>query len=163
MIRCWRSWENKEGCHEKGFHYFSRIFGRVSGFSDGCVCCEEETRSGKVKTCRNKDGVVDEKERRMEMKKIDLNGDGKIDAKEKRISWLHSRSKVNTAMELKYDTNSDGWIEADEAREMLRHRYRLIKTNGQVKVDSAIEREYDMNGDGVIDRLEAEALKDDLE
>ncbi len=127
---------------------------------------------------KNKDGVVDKKERVMEKKwehkqkskvntwwekRADKNADGIISPKERRLSWQHSRSHVNTALEQKYDADGNGWLEPEEAKELLRDRHTLIKTNGKAKVDSALEEEYDTDGDGIIDAAEAEALKEDIE
>lgn len=113
------------------------------------------------------DGIVDDNEirewKRLQKEKIDLNGDGKIDAKERRLCWRHARSRVNAHREGKYDINSNGWLEPEEVRVMLRDRYMLIKKNGMAKVNTEIEQEYDTNGDGIIDSTEAEALKQDTE
>jgi hypothetical protein len=113
----------------------------------------------------NNDGVVDSTElsswKQFEKESLDLNNDGVVDAKERRLCWKHARSRVNTALEQKYDKNGDGWLEPAEAKEMLKDRYTLIKTQGQAKVDSAVEEEYDTNNDGVIDASEAEAMKED--
>jgi len=115
----------------------------------------------------NNDGVVDSNElsawKKLEKERIDLNNDGVIDPKERRLSWRHARSKVNTALEQKYDTNSDGWLEPNEVKELLKDKHTLIKTHGQAKVDTEIESEYDANKDGVIDAEEAKSLKEDLE
>jgi Ca2+-binding EF-hand superfamily protein len=115
----------------------------------------------------NNDGKVDADElsawKKLEKERIDLNNDGVIDAKEKRLSWRHGRSKVNTALEQKYDKNSDGWLEPDEIKELLKDKHALIKTQGKAKVDTAIEAEYDTDKDGIIDASEAKALKEDTQ
>lgn len=114
----------------------------------------------------NNDGIVDNSElsawKTLEKERIDLNSDGIIDAKERRLCWRHARSRVNTALENKYDTNGDGWLEPDEVKELLKDRYTLIKTSAQAKVDTEIEAEYDTNNDGIIDANEAKDLKEDL-
>ena len=123
---------------------------------------------------RNKDGRVDRKEwhmekewernwKTLESQRLDLNGDGVISPKERRRCWAHARSRVNTALEAKYDTNNDGWLQPEETKEFLQDRQALIKTEGKAQVDSSIEEEYDTDGDGIIDAQEAEALKEDLE
>jgi len=95
---------------------------------------------------KNKDGVVTKKEWKMEKK------------------WEQKkRSKVNTALEKKYDADADGYLEPSERIQMLEDKYRLIQTNGQAKVDTAIEESYDTNSDGIIDVKEAQQLKEDLE
>jgi Ca2+-binding EF-hand superfamily protein len=115
----------------------------------------------------NGDGTVDGNElsawKTLEKERIDLNNDGIIDAKERRLCWRHARSKVNTELEKKYDINSNGWLEPEEIREMLKAKHALIETNGQAKVDSDSEAEYDINNDGVIDSSEAGALKEDIQ
>ncbi|MFC1592728.1 hypothetical protein ACFL4C_01800 [Candidatus Omnitrophota bacterium] len=104
---------------------------------------------------RNKDGVVDKKEWKTEKK---------VEHKQRReVSWRHSRAKVNTPLEAKYDSDGDGWLQPDEAKELMQAKYSLVKTHGKAKVDSALEEEYDENNDGVIDLDEAEELKADLE
>jgi Ca2+-binding EF-hand superfamily protein len=114
----------------------------------------------------NNDGRVDRDElaawRQLEKERIDLNQDGNIDAKEKRLCWMHARSRVNTALEAKYDTNGDGWLEPDEVRSYLTDRYAVVKTNGRAVVDSDLEAEYDTNHDGVIDSDEVQLLKSEL-
>jgi len=114
----------------------------------------------------NNDGKVDAGElaawKKLEKERIDLNNDGVIDAKEKRLSWRHARSRVNTPLESKYDKNSNGWLEPDEVKAMLRDKHELIKTSGKAKVDTEVEKEYDKNKDGVIDANEAKDLKDDV-
>lgn len=98
---------------------------------------------------RNKDGVVDQKEMKMEH------------AWEHR-HWIKERAKVNTPLETKYDTNGDGWLEPSERKELLKDKYELIKTNGKAKVDTATEAEYDTNKDGIIDAKEAELMFKDI-
>jgi len=114
----------------------------------------------------NEDGIVDAAElsrwKKLERERIDLNGDGIISPKERRLCWRHARSRVNTALEAKYDVNNDGWLEPEEVKELLKDRYILIKTKGQAKVDSLIEEEYDTDNDGIISPQEARALKEDL-
>ncbi|MFH1339435.1 MAG: hypothetical protein ABIH40_06305 [Candidatus Omnitrophota bacterium] len=111
--------------------------------------------------------VVDSDElsawKKLEKERIDLNNDGIIDAKEKRLCWRHARSRVNTPLEEKYDKNADGWLEAEEVKELLKDKRTLIKTHGQAKVDTDIEREYDTNGDGILDAGESEVLKEDIQ
>jgi len=133
----------------------------------------EHKQSSKVNTWwekradTNADGVLDSNElaawKTLEKERIDLNNDGVIDAKERRLCWRHGRSRVNTELEQKYDTNSDGWLEPNEVKELLQDKYTLIKTHGQAKVDTETEAEYDTNKDGIIDVDEAQALKNDLD
>jgi Ca2+-binding EF-hand superfamily protein len=115
----------------------------------------------------NNDGKVDAQElaswKQLTKERIDLNNDGQIDAKERRLCWQHTRSKVNTPVEKKYDKNGNGWLEPEEAKEMLKDKYTLIQTQGKAKVDTQLEKEYDTNSDGVIDKLEAVGLKGDLQ
>jgi len=113
-------------------------------------------------TDKNKDGVVDKKERRMKKDYLDRNDDGVVDAKEKRLSWKHKSSKVNTFLEKKYDDNGDGWLSTSEQKDLLEDRYAMIKSDGKAKVNTAIEAEYDTNDDGILDADEAEELKEDL-
>ena len=131
----------------------------------------ENRQSAKVNTWwerradSNGDGVVDANElaawKQLTKERLDLNNDGIIDAQERRLSWRHARARVNTALEKKYDANSDGWLEPAEVKELLKDRYTLIKTQGKAKVDTAIEEDYDTNEDGVIDAQEAKAMNED--
>jgi Ca2+-binding EF-hand superfamily protein len=75
---------------------------------------------------------------------------------------MHSRAKVNTPIEKKYDANGDGWLQPDEVREMLKDKQAIIKTHGKAKVDTELEARYDANGDGIIDANEAKAMAGDL-
>ncbi len=93
----------------------------------------------------------------------DLNGDGVIDSNEKLVSFKQARSRVNTAVETKYDADGDGWISCDEAKQLLQDKYTIIKTDGKAKVDTAVEKAYDTNLDGVIDSSEAAQIKEILE
>ena len=95
---------------------------------------------------KNKDGVVDKKEWKMQKK------------------WEHrQRSRVNNKFERKYDADGDGWLEPSEAKKLLEDKWQLIKTEGKAKVDCPIEAEYDINSNGIIDYEEAQAMKEDLQ
>ena len=98
---------------------------------------------------RNKDGVVDQKEMKMERKW-------------ERKQWMKSKAKVNNPVEVKYDKNGDGFLEPAEMKEMLKDKHELIRTNGKAKVDTATEAEYDTNKDGIIDAKEAELMFKDI-
>lgn len=116
---------------------------------------------------KDKDGIVDATEltswKIIEKKHLDLNHNGIIEDVEIRRSWKYADSRVNTALEKKYDKNNDGWLQPAEARELLKDKYRIITTHGKAIVDTDIEYEYDINADGVIDKDEAEAIKEDLQ
>jgi Ca2+-binding EF-hand superfamily protein len=113
------------------------------------------------------DGNVSEGERaawkEKEKERIDLDGDGVISPKERRLSWRHAKSKVNKPIEEQYDANKDGWLQEEEAKEMLKAKHAMIETKGEAKVDTEIEEEYDTDGNGVIDKKEAKTLKEDLD
>ena len=120
-------------------------------------------RPWEAKADTNGDGKVSAAEmRKHHFGVMDANGDGKIAQMERKLFWVHRRAKVDTALEKKYDINSNGLLEGDEAQELLKDRLRIISTEGRAKVDSVIEREYDANNDGVIDKEEAETIKDAL-
>ena len=114
----------------------------------------------------NNDARVDADElsswKKLEKERIDFNHNGVIDAKERRLCWRHARSRVNTALEDNYDQNQDGWLQPEEARQLLEDRYVIIKSQGKAKVDTPLEADYDTNADGVIDLGEAKELKEDL-
>ena len=114
----------------------------------------------------NDDGMVSQRERYEWKEKqeelADINNDGVVDNKEKRLTWKYARSKVNTSLEKKYDTDGSGYLEPDEARVMLEDRYAVIQSNGKAVVNTPIEAEYDTDNNGIIDSDEAEELKDDL-
>ena len=96
------------------------------------------------------DGVVDKGElnawKNQQRSRMDLDGDGQISPKERRLSWRHARSRVNTAVERKYDSNSDGWLEAAEVKEMLQAKHALIKSNGKAKVDTVMNESFGFGG-----------------
>jgi Ca2+-binding EF-hand superfamily protein len=120
-------------------------------------------RPWEAKADTDNDGKVSAAELRAHhLSVLDSDGDGKIDAAERKAYWVNRKSKVNTAVEAKYDADGNGWISGDEAGEMLRDRLRIINTHGRAKVDSALEAEYDADGDGIVDREEAEAIRDAL-
>ncbi len=114
---------------------------------------------------KNQDGNVDMQEleawKKLERERIDLNGDGVVSPKEKRLCWRHARSKVNTNLERKYDQNGNGWLETNEVKELLKSRYKYVKSNGKASVDSSIEEGYDADANGIIDSKEAQALNED--
>jgi len=56
----------------------------------------------------DKDGIVEKNEVANNKEGMDLNNDGIVDRVERRRAWLHSRAKVDTSLEAKYDTNADG-------------------------------------------------------
>ena len=104
----------------------------------------------------NKDGVVDKKEKKIEVgweskkvleinipleKSADLNKDGVVDGNELRIS----REKI--------DVNNDKVVDAREKH--------LAELREESKVNTVIERKYDLNSDGELDTAEkAELFKD---
>ena len=109
---------------------------------------------------RNKDGKVGPREHRAFVhKSMDKNNDGRVDLKERAGYWSAAKSGVNTPLEKKYDADGDGWLTGDEAREFMRDRLRLIRTDGRAKVSNPLERRFDADGDGIIDRDEAEAIR----
>jgi len=142
-------------------------FKRADKNKDGIVDVKEKqaAKKHKKKAGQNKNEVINEDEiaawKKLRMEKMDLNRDGKIDADEKRISWRHVKSRANTAIKKKYDLNGDGWLDQQEAKKLLKDKYEIIKTKGEAKVDTNIEEGYDTNEDGVIDSEEAEAIKED--
>jgi len=117
---------------------------------------------------RNKDGVVDRKEVKMErrwehkqhMKTVDKNADGVIQPAEKKLE----ASRVNTPWEKRADTNSDGRVSADEfsawkaqAKERIdlnddgtidAKERRLSWRHSKARVNKPLEAKYDANGDG---------------
>ncbi len=120
-------------------------------------------RPWEAKADTNNDGKVSPAEmRKHHFGVMDEDKNGKITKIERKLFWIHRRAKVDTALEKKYDINSNGLLEGDEAQQLLRDRLRIINTNGRAKVDSVIEREYDANLDGIIDKAEAETIKDAL-
>ncbi len=120
-------------------------------------------RPWEAKADTNNDGKVSAEEmRKHHFGVMDADNDGKIGRMERKLFWIHRRAKVDTALEKKYDSNSNGLLEGDEAQALLKDRLRIINTDGRAKVDSVIEREYDANNDGIIDRAEAETIKDAL-
>ena len=120
-------------------------------------------RPWEAKADTNGDGKVSAAEmRKHHFGVMDANKDGTITNMERKLFWIHRRAKVDTELEKKYDSNSNGLLEGKEAQELLKDRLRIISTDGRAKVDSIIEREYDANNDGVIDKEEAETIKDAL-
>ncbi len=91
---------------------------------------------------------------------MDKDGSGSVSKQERDNYWKQRKSRANTDREKKYDADGDGYLDGDEAKEMLRDRLRIINTQGRAKVDGALEREFDANDDGIIDRAEAAAMKD---
>lgn len=105
---------------------------------------------------KNKDGVVDKKEIKLEKK---WEHKQRVKARNK---WRHKKMKVNNKFEKKYDSDSNGWLNPSETKVMLKAKYSLIKSNGKAKVNTAAEEEYDVNEDGILDVSEAKKLKEDL-
>jgi hypothetical protein len=109
---------------------------------------------------KNNDGKVDAVElRAFHLVQLDANGDGVIVLAERRLYWAQKRAIVNTDLERKYDTNGDGYLSWDEAREYLRDRLRVIETDGRAIVNNDLETEFDADGDGILSRAEAAKLK----
>jgi hypothetical protein len=108
----------------------------------------------------NSDGAVDVVElRRYHRAKMDGNGDGVIGPAERRLYWTQCRAVVNTPVEKKYDADGNGYLNWDEAREMLKDKLRVIETGGRAVVNTDIETEFDADGDGIISVKEAEAIR----
>jgi len=109
---------------------------------------------------RNKDGIVDKKERHMEKE------------------WERKqRSKVNTWWEKRADTNNDGTVDSDELaawKKLTKERIdlnqdgvidakerRLSWRHARARVNTPLEQKYDKNGDGWLEPDEIrELLKD---
>ena len=103
-------------------------------------------------------------------KHADMNKDGKVDAKEMWMqkAWDYQQGneracKVNTRLERKYDADGNGWLDNQEARNMLRARYRYMKRRRMTKVDNPFEAKFDINSNGYIDTGELQALKDAIQ
>ncbi|MFH1093971.1 MAG: hypothetical protein V1739_07450 [Candidatus Omnitrophota bacterium] len=113
------------------------------------------------------DGKVSDQEeaawKKMTRERIDMDGDGVISSKERRLSWRHAKSRVNTKLEKQYDANNDGWLEPEEAKNLLRSRRELLKTKEKAKVDSEVEAGYDTDENGIIDAGEAAAMSEDIQ
>lgn len=92
---------------------------------------------------------------------VDINGDGKIDNVDTRQQWKVVNHPVTTDIEKQYDINSNGWLEPDESRELLKDRYEYIKQHNWAGADFDLMQEYDATGDGTVDVLEAEAIRED--
>ncbi|HOW43324.1 MAG TPA: hypothetical protein P5110_02390 [Candidatus Omnitrophota bacterium] len=127
-----------------------------------CVCAvatvaeAQPSRAAKAKHAdRNDDGKVDRKELHMEQSWQQRHLDNNSSPVPARLS---DKARATTVVEQKYDANQDGVLERAEARQMVKDRYEIIKTQGKAKVDSAIETQYDVNHDGVLDRSEAAAM-----
>ena len=115
----------------------------------------------------NKDGVVDADElsawKDLESERIDSNTDGQIDDKERKLVWKFLPSPVTTELEQKFDLDSNGWLDPEEARKLLFRRVEVIlQTNGKGAIKTGLEELYDTNGDGVIDLEEVKILREDL-
>ena len=95
---------------------------------------------------------------------VDRNKDGVVDNKEKaqaKKAAVRKKHKVNTALEAKYDANGDGWLQTPEINNVLRDKQALIKAHGKSKVDSTVEQEYDLDEDGWLDADEAALMIED--
>ncbi|MFH2136892.1 MAG: hypothetical protein ABII88_00100 [Candidatus Omnitrophota bacterium] len=104
------------------------------------------------KVDKNKDGVIDRKEVKIEKKQ-----------QEKRAAWRYTDSKVNTVLEKKYDTDGNGFLQPAEAQELLKAKYALIKTHGKAKVDTELEKQYDTDNDGILSLQESKELYEDIQ
>ncbi len=106
---------------------------------------------------RNKDGVVDRKEMKMEKR------------------WeQQQRSQVNTRAEVRADTNKDGVVDSTEATAMKEKMKEKLDLNNdgvvdkqekmtswqhsRAKVNTALEQQYDANNDGWLEPAEAREL-----
>jgi Ca2+-binding EF-hand superfamily protein len=115
----------------------------------------------------NKDGAVDADElsawKDLESGRIDSNHDGQVDDKERKLVWKLLPSPVTTELEQKFDLDSNGWLDPEEARKLLFRRVEVIlQTNGKGAIKTGLEELYDTNGDGVIDLEEVKILREDL-
>lgn len=132
------------------FLIFIMLF--VCGYCAVTAILAEPNKAEKLKHAdRNKDGVVDKKEIRMEKKWEDTH------------AWRHGKAQVSNAVERKYDANNDGWLEEAEVRQLLKDKYEMVKTGGKAKVDTPLEAAYDANNDGILDKTEAERMLSDAQ
>lgn len=113
---------------------------------------------------RNKDGVVDKKEYKLEKK---------VEAKQE----LKQRAKVNSWWESRADTNKDGKVDATELAAWKTLQKERIDTDGdgvispkerrlswrhaRSKVNSELEKKYDANGDGWLETAEVKTMLQD--
>jgi hypothetical protein len=132
-----------------------RVFTLIAGFVLISIipCFSESPARAKVRECSKVDTKWEAR--------ADKNKDGRVDKVEAH-RWKRRRHQVNTSVEKKHDVNCNGYLEPQEAKEMLKDKCAIINTHGKAKVDSAIEAEYDTNKDGVIDAAEAGCLKEAL-
>jgi len=102
---------------------------------------------------KNKDGVVDSKEIKMEKSEVntpwenkaDVDNDGRVE-KAEAAAWRELKRE-------RADLNNDGVLDSSEKR--------LFWKYGERKVDNPIEAKYDLNGDGWLSPAESrELLKD---
>jgi hypothetical protein len=118
-------------------------------------------RPWEAKADQNHDGRVDAVElRQFHLTVLDANGDGKVDVTERQTYWIQRKMKVNTPAEVKYDANGDGVLTGDEARDYIKDRLLLIRTEGRAKVSNPLEAEYDADNDGILQPTEAEIMKE---
>lgn len=125
---------------------------------------------------KNKDGVIDAKEKHMEKKrekKVDKNKDGVIDKDEINV-WKTEKRKINTWWEKRADTNNDGTVDENElaawkklAREKMDlngdgvigpKEKRMCWRHAKSKVNTKVEKQYDANGDGWLEESEVKAM-----
>lgn len=91
-----------------------------------------------------------------------ISAEGEEGKSQKDPNWKTHNYVVTTESQIVYDVNGNGYLEPDETREYLKHRYERITSYGETGVDSDIVREYDANGDGTIDAREAQYIRDDI-
>lgn len=78
----------------------------------------------------NKDGNIDKGELHHQyVITMDSNSDGLVDKKERKVYAIKRKSRVNTEIERKHDTNGNGYIDRDEARALVKDRLRMINTH----------------------------------
>lgn len=130
-----------------------RHFRRIDRNHNGRIERVERVRAHTVKTRVNTPWE----------KRRDTNRNGRVDPWETKTFWKTKKYKVGTTIQVNYDTDHDGWLEPDEAREMLEYIYYLVMTHGKAKVNTPLERLFDEDKNGVIDRDEAEEMRDYLD
>jgi len=65
---------------------------------------------------------------------------------------------VKNWTERRYDKNRDGYLQPEEAKALLKDRYKAVRNTRRPKVNTVVEAQFDYNDNGFLEKNEITAM-----